>query len=283
MSLRNDLIHVAHNHPETQKHLLPLLKEAQSGGSPLDPETRGWDFVKKWHQDSRNYTPEVISRTRAVEILRCSRSGGIGGRDLAYCMFPGEYHYLLNVWEEYPGRFSQVDVLAALAKGKGPSSYKRGGDLVASVAQRYLEAQYGDGMSLEDLRDEMVKIVRHLFPQSPSNAQIKRSPGRDAILLSFALWPKSDWPNGIIHNDPSYTQIWLWDAAKPRKSLDMSLGNRLYGYNGTVLVRKVGFRKVNGNANAVLRGLQRYFEKLQKVVLDNQEALDEALIRYRSR
>lgn len=57
MTLRNKLIRLAHAKPELRKHLLPILKEANSGGYLVEVNVGLWDYT----DDSRGDWTDFLS------------------------------------------------------------------------------------------------------------------------------------------------------------------------------------------------------------------------------
>ena len=121
-----------------------------------------------------------------------------------------------------------------------------------------------------DLRDEIESLIKKNWPQSTVSVAWQR----DSLFISFALWTKKDWPNGIARNDPAYHQIWVWNATSDSMTLELSQGGSLWGFNAERL-GKIGWRNARGDRKKILRTLELYFGgKLKKAVREHWEALD---------
>ena len=131
--------------------------------------------------------------------------------------------------------------------------------------------------------------IEQLFPTSKVNVKVDGSSlSKGNILISFALWTK--YPNDIIHNDPSLTKIWInkshFDDGSLREDmeLEMSLGNRLHGYNAETLEKRIGFRSVkSGDSKKISRAILNYFKKLKIATDKHKDALQESWDLYVSR
>ena len=129
--------------------------------------------------------------------------------------------------------------------------------------------------------------IEGILPKSVVKVTVKDNRYGNSIFIQFKLWKQS--PNNIAQNDPSYTQIWINNSHKedgslrPDMELEMSMGNKLRGYNAVTLEKRIGFRGVkSGDSKKVLRALTNYFKKLDAAAKKHQEALSEALERYLS-
>jgi len=128
--------------------------------------------------------------------------------------------------------------------------------------------------------------IEKLFPSSRINVKVDGgSLGKGHIFISFTLWTK--YPNNIHQNDPAHTTMWIWNShfedgtLREDMKLEMSQGNRLWGYNASTLEERIGFRGVkSGNDKKVLKAIINYFKKLKMATETHKEELQSSWGRY---
>ena len=133
---------------------------------------------------------------------------------------------------------------------------------------------------------EMIKQgIERLFPSSRINVKVDDGIGEGHIFISFTLWTK--YPNNIHQNDPAHTTMWIWNShfedgtLREDMKLEMSQGNRLWGYNASTLEKRIGFRGVkSGNIKKVLRAITNYFKKLKIATETHKEELQSSWDTY---
>ena len=142
---------------------------------------------------------------------------------------------------------------------------------------------------VDSFADSIREGIEKVFPTSKVNVKVDGGRlGKGNIFISFTLWSK--YPNNIVQNDPSYTQMWVWKShlddgtLREDMALELSMGNRLYGYNASTLEKRIGFRGVkSGDNKKVLRAILNYFKKLKKATETHKDALQESYDLYVSR
>jgi hypothetical protein len=123
----------------------------------------------------------------------------------------------------------------------------------------------GDPVDPGQFGDAIKSGLTKLFPRSTFLAKVSG----DSILVAFTVTAKSDWANGIIHNDPSYTQCWLHRALdeqgflKPSVTVKMSMGNIVYGPNASNPIN-VGWRNKTGTPEQIISHFYKYFILLKR-------------------
>ena len=145
---------------------------------------------------------------------------------------------------------------------------------------RLLEENESDA---DKLADDIRKSILSTFPSSYVNVKFRTTLGSPAVDIFFLLGKdKSEWINGIEHNDPAYTRISVYGIDKEGAinkplSLNMSTGGSFFVKStephlayGKV---KVPFRKTTGDQAAILKGVKTYFDRLKKSLQDNRDKL----------
>ncbi len=131
----------------------------------------------------------------------------------------------------------------------------------------------------QDMADEIEKAVKKHFPRSFINVRTKGPLGGTDPTLRFALGKtKSDWPNGIIENDPLWAMIFFDGFDKegnlPGKvKANMSQGDA-FRINGQPQV-KFKWRNQTGAPEAIIKKLDKYFGKIKSWLAspDGKEAM----------
>jgi hypothetical protein len=122
-----------------------------------------------------------------------------------------------------------------------------------------------------ELADQITATIKKHFPNSGVN--VKFSSGiANSITGHFAIGKdKSEWANGIIHNDPAHTifHVYGFDKDGNQKG-GLELTGSIYGYNNysTKVKDKAGWRNIKsgGSASTVIKALDKYFSNLKSVV-----------------
>ena len=244
------LVRTAHENPDLRPLLLPVIKEAvQSRKVAKSRTVRKRISVVLYPEDFRNQ---------------------------------GTWHQILDdlglPWGWADGRsgtgLSHPQRRAGPVRRVHPGNARRLGHFMSNHKVQ------GAAIPDDPFAKKVEALIKKHWPKSTVNVSTRTSlggKGKQDTLIRFALWPKSDWPNGIEHNDPAYHQIWIWDSGAPVKSLELSVGGALYGYSGTKL-DKIGWRNGKGDETKVLRALDTYFgKKLKMVVEKHKDALEEKL------
>jgi len=147
------------------------------------------------------------------------------------------------------------------------------------------EAQIEDNIKMAA---EIEKAVRKHFPKSFINVKTKGPLGSNDPTLVFALGKsKSDWPNGIIENDPLFTRIFFdgFDKeGKLRAATPLTKGGNkvkaqlaqgdAFRINGQPQV-KFKWRNQTGAPEAIIKKLDKYFGKIKSWLAspDGKEAM----------
>jgi len=129
------------------------------------------------------------------------------------------------------------------------------------------------------LAEELDDVIRLIFPQSYVNVRFNTSLG-SSISIKFALGKdKSEYSNGIIHNDMLYHIIWIGHSRGTEitkegvlnepLSLDISLGGAIRVNEKRV---KLGWRnKKKATRAQVVEHVKKYFKKVKEVSSDHKE------------
>lgn len=148
---------------------------------------------------------------------------------------------------------------------------------ISTMAQRVASRFSGRVASLDPFRQKVYDTIHKYWP----NATLSVRESKNDTYIVFALWQKSDWPNGIFENDPAAHKMFIWGSHKPngevsdQMELDLAMGGTLWGANATRL-DKIGFRKAKGDEKKILKALDTYFgKKLKAVVEKHKDALEE--------
>ena len=129
---------------------------------------------------------------------------------------------------------------------------------------------------LDPFRQKVYDTIKKHWP----HATLTVKPSRNDTYVVFALWQKSDWPNGIFENDPAPHKLFIWGSHTPEGEVattmeaDLAMGGILWGFNAERLA-KIGWRRTKGNEARVLKALDRYFgTKLKGLVNTHSDALE---------
>jgi len=141
-------------------------------------------------------------------------------------------------------------------------------------------------MKVSEFIDSLEKAIKKSFPKSLVIVRASKNLG-SSIDVRFALGKdKSEFANGIIHNDPLYHILMIgWNEfvddhfIKDKITLDKpSVGGILttmpeegsYMALGRV---KLGFRKKTAPPEGIIKHLDNYFKKVKKILKDNMDNL----------
>jgi len=139
--------------------------------------------------------------------------------------------------------------------------------------------------SVDEFVKELESTIKKIFPKSYIQVQASTNLG-SSIHLQFALGKnKSEWENGIIHNDPLHHK-WMigWNSSteghfiKDKIEAELLIGNSLsikpeegsYMAQGRV---KIGWRKKTAPPDKLIKYFGDYFKKVKKVLMDNKDKL----------
>jgi len=148
----------------------------------------------------------------------------------------------------------------------------------ASQVTRLLEEAGSDS---DKLASDIESAITSIFPDSYVSVRYGNNIA-PAITIAFALGKnRLEWSNGIIHNDPAHTLFLIYGMEKDgsiKKPLEpkYSMGGitvkstNPYMVYGTV---KVPFRQTKGDANAMLKLIKTYFERLKKLLQENRDKM----------
>lgn len=133
----------------------------------------------------------------------------------------------------------------------------------------------------EFLRD-MENIVKKIFPKSAVHADFQSNLG-ESIHLDWTLGNgKSEYPNGIVQNDPARTAFRIWEPLDSNGNLkeilvlELIVGGSVYinPPQGSYLAmdrHKVSFRKSKGDKAKILKAVEKYFKKLHGEIKNIQD------------
>lgn len=147
-------------------------------------------------------------------------------------------------------------------------------DIEGTVATKFLEL-LGESkeMTGPQLANEIENVVKKYFPESYVRSKFEQGLGNNQGLVSlkFAIGKdKSEWVNGIIHNDPAHASILVWGFDKDgnqKDNITMSSTTACYSNYKTGVKSKCGWRdiKKGGTVSKVLKALDNYFAQLKEV------------------
>lgn len=129
------------------------------------------------------------------------------------------------------------------------------------------------------LAADIEAAIKKSFPKSYVTSRFDNRLG-SSIGIRFALGKdKSEWSNGIIHNDPLHTIMMVgFDQMTPEGKLgdkltaEMSVGGSMWTGDERI---KIGFRKKTGAPKQIAPYIGKYFEKAKKVYLENKDKLSD--------
>jgi hypothetical protein len=152
-----------------------------------------------------------------------------------------------------------------------------------SKANKVISLLEDETTAADTLAEDIKKAILSIFPDSYVTAKFKVTLG-EAISIFFLLGKDStEWVNSIEHNDPAYTRLFVYNM-KRDGSITEPLTLERSTSSGGILVKatdpnyayghlKVPFRKTTGDADAILKAVKAYFEKLKKTLQDNRDKL----------
>lgn len=156
------------------------------------------------------------------------------------------------------------------------------------IVDKINEATADKDGEAEKLAADIGKAIKKHFKKSFINSRVAKMLGK-AIVVTFALGKdKSEWSNGIIDNDKAFHKFMIHlsdssgsylgdDGSLPDKlTIEMLQGGSIYGPNFTGSA-KVGWRKKTGSPEAIVKHMDKYFEKLRKTIKDKGEELSLSL------
>jgi hypothetical protein len=141
-------------------------------------------------------------------------------------------------------------------------------------------------MKVSEFISSLESAIKKSFPKSLVRVQASKNLG-SSIGVTFALGKdKSEWANGIIHNDPLHHVLMIgWNEfaedafLKDKITLDKpNIGGSLkvlpeegsYMAFGRV---KLGFRKKTAPPEGIVKHLGNYFKKVKGILKDNIDRL----------
>jgi hypothetical protein len=146
--------------------------------------------------------------------------------------------------------------------------------------------KYKDGNEMaSDIQDTIQKIFSKSFVSARFQSNI--APG---ITLFFALGKdKSEFENGIVHNDPMHHVIHIGtgefgeNGEIPNKiKMDAGIGGKLYVLGKETMSGdriKLGWRMKNGTPEQIVKTLKDYFTKARKIYDENKERIRSLALR----
>lgn len=146
-------------------------------------------------------------------------------------------------------------------------------NLMEAYQQKVLESVEG----AKQFADEVRKLYRKYFPKSFIEVDYRTSLSPH-ITARIALGKdKTEWSNGIVHNDPMHTIFMIEFEGSSALVGDGGMkverisGGGLLGTNYERI--KVPFRKTSGDRKQILTTLERYFDRLKDAVKANADNL----------
>lgn len=140
-------------------------------------------------------------------------------------------------------------------------------------------------MSVSDFVSKLESTIKKIFPKSFIRVAASKNLG-SSIDVTFTLGKdKSQWENGIIHNDPLHHK-WMvgWNSfvedsfVKDKIEAEISLGGSLTvepeeGSHMAFGRVKIGWRKKTSPPDKIIKHFENYFKKMKKVLMDNKDKL----------
>lgn len=138
-------------------------------------------------------------------------------------------------------------------------------------------------MSVSEFIKNLESAVKKIFPKSFIQIYSGKNLG-SSITFKFALGKdKSEWNNGIIHNDPLF-HTWMigWESfqddgfTKDKIPAELSVGGSLAikPEEGSYMAQgraKIGWRKKTAPPDKIIQHFISYFKKMKKVLNDNKD------------
>lgn len=129
----------------------------------------------------------------------------------------------------------------------------------------------------EEFAKKLEDSIKSIFPNSFVQVRYNTGLGSHSIFIRFAVGKdKSEWPNGIINNDPLHHHLWVYGVNKDGSlqdvmQTDISIGGSIIlkgtdetGFRSPIV--KIGFRKMKGSSDKIIQGLTKYFQKAKAVL-----------------
>lgn len=140
-------------------------------------------------------------------------------------------------------------------------------------------------MTVDEFIKKLEDGVKKIFPRSFIQIYSGKNLG-SSITFKFALGKdKSEWNNGIIHNDPLF-HVWMigWESfqdngfTKDKIPAELSIGGSLAvrPQEGSYMAQgraKIGWRKKTAPPDKIIQHFIAYFKKMKKVLVDNKDNL----------
>lgn len=124
---------------------------------------------------------------------------------------------------------------------------------------------------VQQFMDTLQRSAKLAFPGGTFGWRAEANYGGkpSTLFIQFTTQGKQDWQNGIIHNDPSLTQLWVHNAFTdggflPVLKIEMSMGGKVFGPSHRDAL-KVGWRDKTGTPEQILGYLKAYLLKLKAV------------------
>lgn len=135
-------------------------------------------------------------------------------------------------------------------------------------------------ISEKDYVNKIEETIKKYFPDSYIVVTDKGMLGGDSILIKFAFGKdKSEWENGIIHNDNGWMHIWLHESftkdgkMKPMIDVESDTAGRINTIDRESI--KTGWRNKKGTPDQILSHIDKFFAKLKQTVIANKDKMDD--------
>lgn len=183
---------------------------------------------------------------------------------------------LENPYKEGSEKYNIFNKFKQYGKGSAKIGFVSKNVVEREVAEKFLDMleesliNESKEMTGVQLAKEIENVAKKYFPESYVRASFdtKISP---SIHLKFAIGKdKSEWSNGIIHNDPAHNSILIWGFDKEgNQKSELTMSSSTAGYSNwkTGTKNRCGWRdiKKGGTAAKILKALDNYFNKLKEV------------------
>ena len=144
---------------------------------------------------------------------------------------------------------------------------------------------------VEKYIQKLESAVQQIFPKSFVQGFLTTGLGT-SITLRFALGNKSEWINGIIHNDPMYAMLDISAPAYTKFQTDGSLPDKLEveisrGFLSVTAEPgsfkafdrvKLGWRNKAGDPDTIMKHIVSYFKKAKEIVKENKDRIPKNLV-----
>lgn len=119
-----------------------------------------------------------------------------------------------------------------------------------------------------DFIDGVERAFKLSFPKGHFSGHARDSIGEPTISFIMTTLPRSEWNNGIMHNDPSFNQFMIHnpygpDGMNDKIKVSMLVGNRFGPAQSSV---KVGWRDGTTRPSLLIKKFEKYFKKLRSLV-----------------